>query len=155
MISAIVTSTGGLSMRRRTNATRKPTIRPIATPPTTLHTSRQDASQTENVPATAAVTATRYRTSAVPSFTRLSPSTMVMARRGTPSRRMIAEAASGSVGATTAPRTKAALQDMSSTIACATTATAVIVTSTSPIASVPIGRMFSRSSRNDVKNAAE
>ena len=78
-----------------------------------------------------------------------------MARRGTPSRRMIAEAASGSVGATTAPRTKAALQDMSSTIACATTATAVIVASTSPIASVPIGRMFSRNSRNDVKNAAE
>ena len=100
-----------------------------------LHSRRHDASQIENVPATAAVTATRYRTSAVPSLTRLSPSTIETVRRGTPSRRMIAVAAIGSVGETTAPRTKAAVHDMSSTRACATTATATIVVSTSPIES--------------------
>jgi hypothetical protein len=47
------------------------------------------------------------RTSAVPSLTRLSPSTIAIARRGTPRRCAIEVAAIGSVGETTAPSTKA------------------------------------------------
>ena len=68
---------------------------------------------------------------------------------------MIAVAAIGSVGETTAPNTNAAAHDMSSTSAWATTATATIVVITSPIARSPIGRTFARSSRKDVKNADE
>ena len=121
-------------------------------PPTMLSTSRPPAAQGENVPATAARIAVRRSTSAVPSLTRLSPSTMSISRRGTPSRRPIADAAIGSVGETTAPRTKDAAQGRSVT-ACATTATPAVVTRTSPTASSEIGRTFCRSSRRPVKKA--
>src|SRR6266545_3112241 len=57
VMSAMVTSTGGLSRRRRTSATTKPTTSPTPIPPTTLQAKRQDASQKENEPATTAVTA--------------------------------------------------------------------------------------------------
>src|SRR5262245_5005895 len=120
-----------------------------------LQTKRHDASQRENAPDTAATTAARYRTRAVPSLTSDSPSTTVTIRLGTPSRRMIAVAAIGSVGATAAPRTNAAAHDISSTHMCATTATAHVVNTTSPIARAPIGRTLARSSRSDVKNADE
>ena len=106
------------------------------------------------MPETAATTATRSATSAVASLTRLSPSTIVTIRRGTPSRREIAVAAIGSVGATTAPSTNAVAQ-LSPITAWATTATAAIVINTSPIASRPIGRAFARRSRSEVKNAEE
>ena len=112
------------------------------------------ASQSENEPLTAATTAKRYATSAVPSLTRLSPSTMFTIRRGTPRRCMIAVAAIGSVGETTAPSTKAAAQGRPGTIACATTATTTIVSRTSPTARRPTGRTFARRSRSEVKNAA-
>ena len=69
-----------------------------------------------------------------------------------PSRSKIADAASGSVGATTAPSTKAAAQG-SPIQACAASATVTTVTATSPIASSPIERMLRRRSRSDVKNA--
>ena len=102
---------------------------------------------------TAATIAVRSSTSAVPSLTRLSPSTMSISRRGTPSRRPIAVAAIGSVGETTAPRTNASAQPRSVT-SCATTATPTVVSPTTPIASSEIGRMFCRSSRRPVKYAA-
>ena len=66
----------------------------------------------------------------------------------------IAVAATGSVGETIAPRTKAAGHDMSSITAWATSATASAVASTSPIASMLIWRTFSRSSRRPVKKLA-
>lgn len=72
-----------------------------------------------------------------------------------PSRPAIAVAATGSVGDTMAPRRKATGQDIPSMNVWATTATATHVASTSPIASMPIGRMFWRRSRSDAKNAAE
>ena len=134
----MVTSTGGSSIRRRTCRTTQPTASPTATPPTTTRTKRMPASQSENVPLTAATTATRSPTSAVASLTRLSPSTMTTIRRGTPSRLEIAVAAIGSVGETTAPSTKAAAQ-LIPIAQCATTATTTIVIRTSPIASRPIG----------------
>ena len=76
-------------------------------PPTTVHTKLPAASTSENDPVTTAATANLKRTSAVPSLTRLSPSMIAIGRRGTPRRRPIDVAASGSVGETTAPRTKA------------------------------------------------
>ena len=66
----------------------------------------------------------------------------------------IAVAATGSVGETMAPSTNAAGHDMPSITACATSATAPAVASTSPIASMLIGRMFCFSSRRPVKNDA-
>jgi hypothetical protein len=87
-------------------------------------------------------------------LTRLSPSTIVTIRRGTPRRRAIAVAARGSVGATTAPSTNEAAQ-LRSVTACATSATASIVATTRPIARKPIGLMFARRSRSPVKKAAE
>ena len=113
-------------------------------------TSFPAASQGENAPVTAATIAVRSSTSAVPSLTRLSPSTMSISRRGTPSRLPIAVAAIGSVGETTAPSTNASAQSRSAT-ACATTATPTVVIPTSPTASSEIGRRFCRSSRNPVK----
>ena len=63
----------------------------------------------------------------MPSLTRLSPSTIVTSLRGTPSRRAIEVAASGSVGETIAPRTNALGHERSSMNACATTATPTVV----------------------------
>ena len=60
---------------------------------------------------------------------------------------MIAVAAIGSVGETTAPSTNAAAHGRPGTISCATTATTTIVRSTRPIASSPTGRKFARKSR--------
>src|SRR6266704_667999 len=56
-MSAIVTSTGGLSSRRRSAATRNPTTRPMPTPPATLQRKCQEAFHSEKPPDTAAVTA--------------------------------------------------------------------------------------------------
>ena len=103
----MVTSSGGLSSGRRTRRTTYPTARPTAIPPTIVTRRSHPADQTENAPVTAARSAVRRSTSAVPSLTRLSPSTMSIRRRGTPRRRPIAVAAIGSVGETTAPSTNA------------------------------------------------
>jgi hypothetical protein len=85
---------------------------------------------------------------------RLSPSTVVTIRRGTPRRRAISVAASGSVGATTAPSTNDGAHP-SPTTAWATAATARTVASTAPIARKEIAPTFTRRSRRDVKNVAE
>ena len=66
---------------------------------------------------------------------------------------MIAVEAIGSVGATTAPRTNAALHDSPPIAAWATTATVTVVATTSPTARMPIERAFALRSRTDVKNA--
>jgi len=57
--SAIVTSTGGLSRRRRMAAITKPTPIPTAMPPAAVPTKRSPASNTEKLPETTATTATR------------------------------------------------------------------------------------------------
>ena len=76
-------------------------------------------------------------------------------RRGTPSRRPMAVAASGSVGDTIAPSANAAGQLMSSISAWATAATATMVTRTSPTAASEIARASARRSRGDEKNPAQ
>jgi hypothetical protein len=63
-------------------------------------------------------------------------------------------AASGSVGDTIAPSANAAAQGSPPTSVCATTATAQMVTSTSPTASSVIGRALAHRSRGEEKNAA-
>ena len=91
-------------------------------PPAAAPTNSSPASTTEKLPPTAAATATRYATSAVASLTRLSPSITLTIRRGAPSRRMIAVAATGSVGETIAPSAKAIGQERPIT-SCPSTAT--------------------------------
>src|SRR3954453_17800671 len=108
----------------------------------------------ENDPVTTATTANLKRTSAVPSLTRLSPSMIAIARRGTPKRRAIEVAASGSVGETTGPGRKATGHERPITGGAAA-ATATIVSATSPIASSEIGRRLLFRSRRPVLNAAE
>ena len=78
-----------------------------------------------------------------------SPSTSMPTRSGTCMRLKVAWAATGSVGATTAPSTKAAGQLRPSISAWATTATAPIVASTAPSASTVSGRSSARSSRGE------
>ena len=78
----------------------------------------------------------------------------VVIRRGTPSRRAIAVAASGSVGETIAPSANAAAHGRPSIAAWATTATEHIVTSTRTSAASVIGRRFARRSRTEEKYAA-
>jgi hypothetical protein len=96
----------------------------------------------------------RYKTSAVPSLMRLSPSRIVTIRRGAPRRPAIAVAATGSVGETIAPSTNAAAHGRPMT-ACATTATVTIVSSTRAIDRDAIGLRFARRSRGEEKKAAE
>ncbi len=82
-----------------------------------------------------------------------SPWRIVFARPVTPRRSSTAAADTGSVGPSTAPSTNAAAHGTPST-ALATAATAAIVTSTSPIASRPIGFALSLSSAGEVEIAA-
>jgi hypothetical protein len=87
-------------------------------------------------------------------LTSASPSTTVAIRRGTPSRRRIAVAASASVGPRIAPSAKADAQGRPKT-SWASTATPTIVASTSPIASNAITRMLRRRACWSAKKAAE
>ena len=82
-----------------------------------------------------------------------SPSSTFTSVRGTPSRRAIAVAATGSVGPTIAPSANAAGHESPSISACATHATTSTVAITSPIESNAIGRRFVRNSRRFAKNA--
>ena len=102
---------------------------------------------------TTAVTATRNATSAVASLNSPSPSAALTSGRGTLWLRMIRPAASGSVGEITAPSANAAAHG-SPTSAWATTATAPIVTSTSPTETIVIPRRLARMSPRFAKNAA-
>ena len=91
----------------------------------------------------------------MPSLIRLSPSTIVITRRGAPWARAIAVAASGSVGETIAPRVKAAPQLIPSISAWATSATPAAVRITRPTASIEMARRFAFRSRSEEKKAAE
>src|SRR5215218_6728021 len=73
-------------------------ISPNTIPPPPTRRKSRPASHTENVPVTTAATATLKATSAEPSLMRLSPPTIVLTLSGTPRRRKIASAATGSVG---------------------------------------------------------
>ena len=88
------------------------------------------------------------------SLNRLSPSSTLTIRRGAPTRRMIAVAAAGSVGATIAPRAKD-IAHGSPISSCPMTATTAAVARTSPIADSEMTRASSRSARRSTKKAEE
>ncbi len=85
---------------------------------------------------------------------RLSPSSTFTIRRGAPTRRMIAVAAAGSVGETIAPSTNETGHG-SPIRWWAISATATIVSSTSPIALSAITRASARRLRRSPKKADE
>src|SRR5438552_15531532 len=80
---------------------------------------------------------------------------MVMIRRGTFRRCMTEVDATASGGEMIAPTTNAVVQRMPGTTACATHATAVVVTTTRPMASSKMGRRLAEKSRHEVNQAAE
>ena len=79
---------------------------------------------------------------------------MVTIRRGIFRRWVTAVAATASGGDTIAPSTNATGQLIPGISACATHATAVVVTTTRPMASSAIGRLLAAKSRHDVNQAA-
>src|SRR5205809_953517 len=83
----------------------------------------------------------------------LSPSTIVITRRGTPRRDAMAVAATGSVGETIAPSTNADGHERPITT-WATTATVTIVATTSPTASRVIGRRELHTAQHDTTREA-
>src|SRR6266545_2554621 len=93
-------------------------------------------------------------TRAVASFSSPSASRMVTIRRGIPMRPATATAATGSGGATIAPSTIATAHG-SPSAAWASSATALVVATTSPTASIEIGRRSRRRSRRLVCRAAQ
>ena len=101
-----------LRIRLRSAVSTKAAATPTATPPPAARTKPPAISAAETVPAIAAMAA-RRQTSAVASLTSDSPSRMVTTRRGMPTFRAIAVAATASGGATTAPRAMAAASGIS------------------------------------------
>ncbi len=69
--------------------------------------------------------------------------------------RMTAIAATGSGGETMAPSVNAAAQVNSGVSACATTATAAMVRSTSSVPNRRMGQRFARKSRSELVSAAQ
>ena len=143
-----------LLSRTHSGRTMRARARPTSIPPPPISKKLRPASHTENAPLTTAATATLKATRPVPSLTRLSPLTTVPTRSGTPNLPKIASDATGSVGARMAPSTKAAAHGRPIR-ACAITATAPIVASTSPTASSTIGLSWARRSSGEEEKAAE
>ncbi|SUD48413.1 Uncharacterised protein [Nocardia otitidiscaviarum] len=143
----LVSSTGSV-MRRRRKASTAAATRPITAPPTAASRKSAPASHRLTAPAMAAM-AVRSVTSAVASLNSDSPSSRVTRRRGIPTRRAMAMAATASGGATTAPMATAAANGTgSSTIT--TTATAKVVNSTNPTDSSVIDTFLGRKSMSEV-----
>src|SRR5699024_4348597 len=149
----IVTSVRSSITRRRTYPTTTATTTPKKTAPTADTTKSNPTDQTVTPPAVMAAIAVRKVTRAVASLTRLSPSRIVTIRRGIPTRRAIDVAATASGGATTAPSASAAVRG-TGRIHHATRPTPMVVKTTSPTESKPIGRLLRRKSISDVRMAA-
>ncbi|HZC29597.1 MAG TPA: hypothetical protein VE269_07635 [Gaiellaceae bacterium] len=90
----------------------------------------------------------------MPSLTSDSPSTTTATRSGTGVRRNTLVAATGSVGARTAPSTNAIGHDSSPSTPRATAATTTTVSTTSAIASSEIRPAWALRSRGEAVNAA-
>src|SRR3989454_2103492 len=150
----MVFSTSGSWMWRRTAPSSRPTASPTTIPPAPTSRNRRPAWTNENVPVTAAATATRYATIAAASFTMLSPSRIVTRRRGSGRRLRKAVAAATSGGDTTAPRANADAQGNPGTARRATQATTAVTNSTWPTPSNRIGRRLARTSRYNAKSDA-
>ena len=149
-----ITASASLS---RTRCTTQPITAPTATPPAAVRTNSPIPLSTLGVadPTPAAASMIRSSVSAVASLSRLSPSRIAMTRRCSPSRRPTDAAATASGGATMAPRMSALTSGSPGSSHDATRPTTTAVNSTSPTASSPIGRRFSRSRRGELCSPAE
>src|SRR3954453_18441619 len=146
------TSIDGSRAAIRKRADSQPTAAPIAIPPAATTANFHATWPADNVVPAAAM-ASFHAVRAVPSLTSASPSRIVSIRAGAPSLPMTAPAETGSVGPSTAPRTKAAAHGRPTT-QWPTAATATTVTSTRPTARRPIGAAFARNSYAEAWNAA-
>ena len=104
---SVVSSTGSVN-RLRILASTIATTRPTTTPPPAARRKSRPTCTTVGTTSGSAAIAVRRQTSAVASFSRLSPSRIVTTRRGRPTCWAIAVAATASGGATTAPSANAA-----------------------------------------------
>ncbi|MPM95549.1 hypothetical protein SDC9_142704 [bioreactor metagenome] len=138
--------------RRKNSPASRATPRPIATASTTARPKSSATAPAERAAVRASV-AERRLTRAVASLTRDSPSRMVTTRRGRPTWRATAVAATASGGATTAPIANAAAHGTPS-IGRTTRATPTMVNNTSPIDSQPIEVMLDLKSASGVLTAA-
>jgi hypothetical protein len=127
--------------------------RPIAIPPPAAINKFSATLPPRAFPVMAAIAVFRA-TSAVASLTRLSPSKIDTMRRGMPTRRAVVVAATASVGATTAPRAKAAASDTAGTAHHTATPTTSVVNATRPTDSSTIAWRLARKSTSDVRIAA-
>jgi hypothetical protein len=100
-----------------------------------------------------AAIAVRSVTSAVASLRRLSPSRSVTTRRGMPTRRATALAATASGGATTAPTARASAKSTRGRSSMTTPATATAVARTRPTESSVIARLLLLRSTQGVRIA--
>src|SRR5215217_5780977 len=149
-----VVSGTGSSIRRRSLAMTHATARPTSTPPTAARAKSKKTNHTVTV-VVSAVFAVLSATSAVASLTRLSPSRIATTRRGIPTRRATAVAATASGGATTAPRQKAAAHENGSgTTHIAVTATTAVVKRVAPTDNSAIDVRLARKSTSEVRMAA-
>lgn len=148
----VVSSTGS-SMRSRICASSQVAASPIATPPPAATRKSRLTVPIVTLPVSAEMAALRA-TSAVASFTRLSPSSTVTIRRGIPTRRAMAVAATASGGATTAPSAMAAASDTEGTTHQVTRPTASVETTTKPTESHRSASFADAKSTRDVRMAA-
>src|SRR4051794_21408131 len=150
---SVVSGTGS-SMRRRSLAMTQATARPASTPPAAARVKSHSTAQMVTV-TVSAVFAVLSATRAVASLTRLSPSRIDTIRRGIPTRRATAVAATASGGATTAPSAKAAAKENGGgTTNGAVTATTAAVNSVAPTDSSAIDVRLARKSTSEVRIAA-
>ena len=152
MSTEIAISTSGWSRRRRSCEATHPTTAPTAMPPSTTPTNSSVAEPSAKLAAPTTPIATCSALRPVPSLTRLSPSRIALTRSGAPSPRMIEVAATGSVGPSAAPSTKA-ISHGSPATKWAATATATVVASTRPTARKTTGRATNRMSSEAKRNA--
>ena len=139
--------------RERTHETTKPVRKPTPVPTSTATTKSTPISGGETTLTIAAIDALRA-TSAVASFSRLSPSRIVTTRRGSPSRPAIAVTAIASVGAITAASANAAASVIDGISAKAANPTVTTVNATSPTDSSRMLSRRARTSMTDVRMAA-
>jgi hypothetical protein len=109
--------------------------RPANTPPIARMAKSRTASPASKNPLRVAATAQRNKIRPVASFSRLSPSSKAVSRRGSVTPLSTARADTASGGDTMAPNAKQAAQGSSGTSQCVTTPMVKVVNTTAPIAS--------------------
>ena len=144
----------GSRTQRRSRSRAQPTASPQRISPTVITAKVAIALPSENTPMLTAATAKRYRTNAVASLARPSPSSTTRIRRGSCMRRAMASGATASGGETMAPSTNPSAHGSFSS-QCAAAAAAMVVKVTQPTASNEMGRRLNLNSRQLMATAEE